>query len=254
MALGGGLFLAYRGKNNKLAAIESTETVTVEHLRTLADSMAEPFGQGALRMPVEIRGKVTAEQPLLAELSEEPCVYYAMSVAREYEETYIETDSQGRQRQGTRRGSETVNSNKRSISFALEDATGRLIINPKGAEIVAEQALSNFEPAADSGGMIRHGRFSLRVPRFGPGRRTLGYRFHEEIIPLGREVYVLGEATDQGGELRVGSPQGKEGRFIVSLKGEAQLRRELEKSTRWLWLAALGCGTLGFLLFLGGLL
>jgi len=38
------------------------------------------------------------------------------------------------------------------------------------------------------------------------------------------------------------------------LKGEAQLRRELEKSTRWLWLATLACGTLGFLLLLAGLL
>jgi hypothetical protein len=41
--------------------------------------------------------------------------------------------------------------------------------------------------------------------------------------PVGRAVYVLGEATDDGGALRIRKPADKGLSFLVSLKSEEQL-------------------------------
>jgi hypothetical protein len=57
----------------------------------------------------------------------------------------------------------------------------------------------------------------------GGGRRTIGYRYEESAIPVGRDVYVLGEAADSGGALTIRKPSGKGTRFIVSLKSEEAL-------------------------------
>lgn len=255
MALGGLLFWSYHRKKDRLLALTSTQTSTVEHLCTLARSMAEGVGQGSLAFVTEVCGRVRAAEPLLSELAEKPCVYYDMQVQREVEETYVATDSKGRRERRTRRASETVASNRRSITFEVEDATGHIEVDPAGAEIIAEKVLSRFEPATAHGGRLRVGRLDLELPSAsGPGRRTLGYRYEERLIPVDREIYVLGEASDEDGRLRIRRPAGGDDRFLVSVKSEAQLVHELESSLKTLRIVAVVFLLAGVALLVFGLI
>ncbi len=210
-------------EKKKMSMMESTETNTVEHLQALAQSMAEGVGSGSLDYLTEVKGQVVSDRPLISELSETECVYYSMSVKRKYEETYYEENEDGERERRTRTSSEAVSSNRRHARFMVEDATGRIQIVPDGAKFIAEKVLSRFEPG--SGGEIRFGSFSF-TPHFGEGdRRTLGYQYEEEAIPVGRNTYVHGRATDKQGELCIESPAEK-GQFIISVKSEEELARK----------------------------
>ena len=246
------LVYLYRSQKGRLGIMQSTQTSQVQMLRELAQSMKEGVGEGSFTYMTEVKGTVVCKTPLKSELEGAECVYYFMRIEREYEETYYENDQQGRRQRRTRTGSDTVSENKRSTPFLVDDTTGQIAIDPGGAEFVAEKVVSRFEPGGDdSGGEIRIGSFSLTLPSLTGDRRTLGYRFEEEAIPVGRDIYVLGEATELNGELRVKQPQ--EGQFIISLKGEEELVRQSQSSATWLLVGSIACALLGVGLLVAGL-
>lgn len=248
LAVAGGLFYGHRSKLKRLGQIVSTEVHTVAHLLKVASSMAEGFGSGSLRFPAAVAGKARTAEPLVSELAESPAVYYAMSVHREYEEDRPQESSRDGKDRGPRRGSEQMARNVRSIPFQVEDATGSIRVDPSGARFIAENALSRFEPTAGGEPRLRVGTFEL-VPRHAGSSRTLGYRFNEEVVPVDREVLVLGEVSDPDGELRIGSPEGA-GELLVSTKSKTQLVKELGSGAKGLKIGAVVCGILGLLLVL----
>lgn len=251
IALSGLLVYFYRSQKGRLGAIQSTQTSQVQLLRELAQSMKKGVGEGSFAYMTEVKGKVVCKAPLKSELEGVECVYYSMRIEREYEETYYENDQQGRRTRRTRTGADTVAENKRSTPFLVDDTTGQIQIDPGGAEFVAEKVASRFEPGGDdSGGEIRLGSFSLTLPSLTGDRRTLGYRFEEEAIPVGRDIYVLGEAVESNGELRVKQPG--EGQFIISLKGEEELVRQSQSSATWLLVGSIACALIGVGLLVAG--
>jgi hypothetical protein len=219
-----GLFLGSGAQKRKLTQIRGTETSTAASLKELAAAVAKDIGAGSFNQGAEVKGTIECEKPLTAELSETPCVSYTMSVTREYEETYWQTDDKGNRTRQTRRGSESMASNTRSVPFQVRDASGTIEVEPTGAKFVDEKVLSRFEQGG-MGGTLRFGSFSLDAGRFlhTGDRRTIGYHLEESAIPVGRNIYVLGEAVDSDGRLRIGKPAAKGGAFIVSLKDEEQL-------------------------------
>ncbi len=253
IAISAVLVYLYRSQKSRLGVMQSTQTSQVQMLRELAQSMREGVGEGSLAYLTEVKGKVVCDEPLQSELGGVECVYYSMRIEREYEETYYENDQQGRRQRRTRTGSDTVAENQRSTPFLVDDTTGQIQIDPGGAEFVAEKVVSRFEPGGDSsGGEIRLGSFSLSLPSLSGDRRTLGYRFEEEAIPLGRNIYVLGEAVELNGELRLKQPG--EGQFIISLKGEEELMRDSQSSATWLLVGSIACVLIGVGLLVAGLL
>lgn len=253
IAISGLLVFLYRSQKSRLGLIQSTQTSQVQLLRELAQSMKEGVGEGSFAYLTEVKGKVVCAAPLQSELGELACVYYSMRIEREYEETYYETDQEGRRTRRTRTGSDTVAENKRVTPFLVDDTTGQILIDPGGAEFLAEKVVSRFEPGGEaSGGELRWGNFSLTLPSLSGDRRTLGYRFEEEAITVGRNIYVLGEATELNGELQVKQPQ--EGQFIISLKGEEELVRDSQSSATWLLVGSIACALIGVGLVVAGLL
>ena len=249
------LGLGYVSHKRRLQAMEETTMADVAHLQALAASMAEGVGAGSLFYRTEIQGTIHCDAPLISELSETACVYYAMRVQREYEETSYEQDAQGNRRTRTSRGRETVANNTRSVPFRVADATGQIDVEPGGARFIAEKALSQFLPEEGSGtGRLQCGRFLLDVgTMLSGGRRTLGYHYEEEVIPVGRTIYVLGEATDRHGHLCVSKPHDK-GEFLVSVKREEELQHEGHRALVGFGLGAIACGVIGAGLLLAGLL
>ena len=93
------------------------------------------------------------------------------------------------------------------------------------------------------------GRYSLEAPA---DPRVRGYRFQEEVIPVDRQVYILGEVSDPGGELRLASPAGQ-GKLIISVKSREQMLKDLGSGSKFLRGAAIVSGVLGLLLLIFGL-
>ena len=253
--VGVALLFVRQSQQGKLRQIVGVETSTAKGLIGLAQSVRQDLeklgqtGEGFHQI-VEVKGAIRADSPLTSEIAKQPCVYYDASVIREYEETYWETNSQTNQRvQRTRRSSETVSHDSQSTSFWIEDSSGRIKVNPEGADLDSVQVVDRFEPAeAAQGGVLSFGGFRFDLAGFslgGPGTRTLGYRFKERIIPLDRPAYVLGEVVDDGAELVIQKPREGGRRFIISLKSEEELVRSTGSTVQWLLWGAVGCGVVG---------
>jgi hypothetical protein len=236
------LFFVGRAQGAKALDIQSTETSSAAELASLAAEVAKEIGAGSFTRVAELKGTGECAEPLVAEMTGTPCLYYRSTVTREYEERVTVTDKDGHRRTETRRGSEQVSSNERRIPFLLRDATGTIGVDPQGAVIDSERSLSRFESGA--GQSLRFGNFVLELGSLAMGlggRRTLGYRLEEWVLPLGRRLYVLGEASDADGRLSLRKPGGKGGRFIISLRSE----EELVKAAKGLALGlSIGAGVL----------
>jgi len=241
LVLGGvALFAGASSQRKKLGLMQGTQTSTAADLTSLAASVAKDIGAGSFAEVAEVKGTIRCEQPLTSELANTPCIYYSMHVSREYEETYWDTDSKGNRVQKTRRGSDTVSQNTRSCPFQVEDATGRLTVDPSGAALTGEKVYDRFEPGEPRSTSLNIGRWRFDLGSFamGTGRRTLGYKYEETIVPIGRPIYVLGEATDSGGQLTIRKPTKKGTTFIVSLKSEEELTRSAAGTSKGLTIAA----------------
>jgi hypothetical protein len=238
--IGVGLFLAASSQKKKLDLMQGTQTSATAELASLAQSVAKDIGAGSFAEVAEVKGTIRCDSPLISELANAPCVYYSMQVTREYEEAYWETDSKGNKVQKHRRGSETVSQNTRSCAFDVEDATGRVTVDPAGAAITGEKVYDRFEPGEPSSPAVSIGRwrFDMGSVKLGSGRRTLGYKYEESIVPVGKPIYVLGEAADAGGKLAVRKPTKKGTSFIVSLKTEEELTRSAQGSNKGLTIGA----------------
>jgi hypothetical protein len=236
--LAAGLLIAARFQKRRLDLMTSTETSTAAELRALAQSVAGEIGPGSFNQMVEVKGVIRCENPLHSELARVPCVHYSMQVTREYEETHWETDSKGNQVRRQHRASETMAENTRSCTFEVEDATGRVSVDPTGATITAEKACDRFERGESRSGSLSVGdwSFDLVSPLADRGGRTLGYRYLESVVPVGRPVFVLGEATDAEGQLVIRKPArpSKGGGFLVSTRSEEQLTQSARRNAKWL--------------------
>jgi hypothetical protein len=236
-------------KRNRLGQMQATETYSAAQLEEVRDQM----GRGSFIQRVEVKGKAECAEPLKAEFTGQACVAYNVRLDREYEETYWETDSEGRRSQKTRRGSETLSSNERRVPFMVRDQTGVVKVLPEGAEIVWETSLSKFETSLP-GERFSLGSFAFDLTRaaLGAGKRTLGYRYEEKLVPVGRDLYVLGEASDSGGELVVKRSSTKGEKFIVSVKSEEELSARAASGIKGLTAAAIIAAVAGIGLIVAG--
>ncbi|MBP7095519.1 MAG: hypothetical protein KBC36_05435 [Spirochaetia bacterium] len=240
LVLGLVFFLVGGSKARKAYDVASTETSRAAEVGALAAAVASEIGAGSFNRIVELKGRAVAVEPLRAEYSGTDCVWYECVATRLWEEEYWE-ESDGRRDRRSRSGSDVVSRIRREPPFRVEDASGGLLVDPRGASVEAEKTFSRHE--ADTGlGSIRVGSASLDLGALGGlagGRRTTGYRFEETCIPSGRELYVLGEATDSGGKLVVRKPE--KGRFLVSTRSEEAILGSARKASVGFRVAAAVC-------------
>lgn len=246
--VGGGLFLASIKQGKKLQQMKITETYDVNEIIQEAKDVAEGLGEkGSFNKIAEVKGKILCDTPIKSELAQIDCVHYSMKVTRNWEEKYWETDAEGNKTQRIRTGSDVVASNDRSVPFYIEDNTGKIKIDPAGSEMYKEKVYSRFLQGEPNGPSITIGSFSFNFGNVSPGsgRRTIGYTYEEHAIPLNRNMYVLGEAVDNGGDLRITKPKDKENKFIVSLKSEEELSTKFEGTLKGLQWGAMACEITG---------
>ncbi|MDX2256203.1 MAG: E3 ubiquitin ligase family protein [Pseudanabaenaceae cyanobacterium bins.39] len=246
------LFFVYKDFSNKLKSIRLATASTTAELNRIASEIAGEIGSGNLREYVKVRGLIRCDRPLISELAQEPCVHYKMSVVREYEEQKRETDSDGKTVTKTVRGSETLSSNSQSVPFRLQDRTGEVMVNLDGGNIDTVTILNEFRQE-NSGGSISFGGFSLNVSSDFSGRRTLGYRYTESILPCDREVLVIGTAADNRDQVTLCKPIKSDKKFIISLKSEEELAKSTSNAVQGFFYGAIACSLAGIVLLVIGL-
>jgi len=240
IAVGAALLFFRKKSQDRLLEMKFTKTSTVKELQDAQQAIAQEIGPGGYRQQIEVKGKSMCDAPLTGELSGQHCVYYCMSVEERYEEQYTETNAQGRTEQKTRTGNSTVASNTQSAAFSVLDSTGSIVIRPDGARIDAQKVVDKYEPAHGTMSSLSFGNFSLQRGGIGMGnRRILGYHYNESIIPLNRDLYVLGEAFDGSGSLVIQRPEEKGKPFIISIKSEEELTKGTESSITFMLIGAI---------------
>ena len=247
------LFFVQKNYSTKLQSIRSATSSTVAELQRIASEIAGEIGSGNLREYVKVRGNIRSERPLISELKQEPCVHYTMRVVREYEEQHTTRDSENKTRTETRRGSETVSSNSQSILFTLQDKSGELVVNPDGGNIDTVQVLNEFRQENSNGSSISFGGFTLALGTGMGGRRTIGYRYTESILPCDREVLVIGTAADEGGQVTLRKPIQSDKKFIISLKSEEELAQSTASAAKWYFYGMIASFAIGVILVIVGL-
>jgi hypothetical protein len=250
------LWLVQRQQLATARSINSARFATVAELTHMSQEIAQEIGGGSWRDYVKVLGTIECDRPLISELKQEPCVYYTMSVRRDYEETVIRTDSKGKSHRERNRSSEIVATNSQRIPFELHDATGKIEVNPNGADIDSIKILDEFRPDQSSSHSLRYGSSSSQTQeRSGQrgDRQTLGYRYSESIMPVGRRVLVVGEVSDYGGILMLKKPTTSDQRWLISFKTDDELTAKAEQNAQHARIAMMFFGVVGVVSVILGL-
>jgi hypothetical protein len=233
------LFFAYRNQQAKLRAIGATETSSAALLTQIHQQIVGSVGGDALAQVSEVSGVIECDTPLRGPVSGQALVAYRYSVSREYEEPVTRTNSEGKAETKIERGSETIESADKRTTFWLRDETGRVMVDPEGAEIEEMQELANRFEEANDPGLAR--------------RRNLGKRSRESGLPVGVRVFIFGTAIDRGGQLVIARGPKRDARFLITRKSERELVESGEGSARTLRLLAIVSGVIGVLSLIYGL-
>ena len=238
LAIAIGCFFAARGQSGQLRAMSAADTFSSQMLQDLYNQVVPTLGGEALAQVCEVAGVIEADAALSAPLSGKACVAYTRTVTREYEEDVTSTDSDGKTTTTAARRSETVENNQQRVRFFVRDTTGRVLIDPERADLDLIETINRFDAAQ---------------PKPGERTRTLGYRYQEQALPIGTQVYVLGCAVDGGGQPMIArSPRDLKQRFMISRRSERELITAATGAAQKLYYAAGGAGAVGLVLLVVG--
>lgn len=235
LIISGVLFWVQRNQKQKIFSIKSARKVTAAELNETASGVAAEIGGGSWRDYVKVWGKIQMDEPLLSEHTRQKCVHYQAKVLREYEETVTTRNADGEVERKTERKTETISNHKQAIPFQLVDETGTVQVNPDKAEIETLEVMNEFRRESDG----RSG--------------TLGYRYVESLLPLNRNILVVGAASDLTGQVVLGKPTDSDNKYVISLKDEETLAASVEKSAKFTFIAMVALAILGVVLILVGL-
>ena len=261
LAVAAVLFFLSRRSENKVHYVKATETSKIGAIDKLVAEVAADMPDGVatgFKDYVEVKGRIASDEPIRGEISDQVGAIVETQVVRVAERREETRDAQGHIRTEWRKHEETDSSNRRESPFWVDDGSGRLRVKApggRGGELV--KVMERFEaPSANESGF--GGQITLSMGRFqmslGSGRwdpttsRTLGYRFIERVLPIGKPVYALGEVAmteDEGLVLRPPTDEDKKKPFMVSPKTEEDIVKSAEKSARIMRVIAIVLGVAG---------
>ena len=125
-------------------------------------------------------GKLMDGPPIIAKLSGLPCVWYRYKI-----EQQVKTHYKGH----TQTRWEVIEKDESTETFWLQDETGRVVIDPEGAD-VSPRHMDRWRSSSSLGGIARH---PANVANFLSSHTGYGsYRLTEERINSGESLYALG--------------------------------------------------------------
>lgn len=222
------LWLIMNKRKAKLNVMDNYENTTASEIIQNHKFFEEEYGKGSFSNYIEIRGNVHCEQPIQSEFAKENVVYYKSIVTREIEKQVQRRDSNGNVRWDNVRKTEKISENERKANFYVKDPTGEVLVDPEGAELHTMKIFSEYEAGSNpSGTWFNFGGMSFGTSS---GTTVLGYKYEEYAIPMNSHLYVLGEANDRAGKLRISKSTDSKNHFIVSTKTEDELKSNLKSN------------------------
>ncbi len=167
---------------------------------------------------VEVVAETRCAHPLISYLAGERCVHYRWSVDEHWSRTVRETytDSKGNTQTRTRHesGWTTVASGGEECLFELADESGAVRVDPAGARVVGSTSLDTQCEPGDA-------LYYAKGPDEAISNSDMRRRFHETIIPLGAQLYVLGHARERDDIAAAEIAYDRDTpMFVISVQGE----------------------------------
>jgi E3 Ubiquitin ligase len=125
-------------------------------------------------------GKLMDGPPIIAKLSGLPCVWFRYRIEE------LVTTTTGR---GSNKRWETIDKGESTETFWLQDDTGRVVVDPEGADVTPRHK-DVWRSGAPIGGIAHPDYIRSFLASGAAGRR---YRFTEERINSGERLYALGQ-------------------------------------------------------------
>jgi hypothetical protein len=208
--------IAWR-RESGLLAMRDTPTISIAELN--ARHRHAIHGLKRLGEPIEVVGTIECDEPLVAPYSETVCVAYNYSV-NESSERYSIRPGKPSSRDYAFGGRDEQ---RRHVArFYVRDASGRVAIDPVGAQIDMLETVARYEAYSGLAGSER------RIWR------------EERALPLGNRVYVLGYLLSDQDEPLLGSHPLEPGRrFLISYRDEASLSSQVRLQAYALYAGAI---------------
>jgi E3 ubiquitin ligase len=237
-------------QQKSLNAMLLSETLTCGELGELSRAASDAVGAGSFSQACEVVGTAAPgpQGPLKAPDSGREVVWHHTLLTEHYTETRRDSDGREQTEQKTR----TVAQHFSQEPFVVKDATGEIVVDPRGANVdEAVKLVDRF----DSGiGPIEIGDSALANLAEGFARHgsSGGVQHQEWGIPIGQRLYVLAEATDRNGGLAMARPE--KGRFMISTQSEEELRKSATTGVTIATVIAVVAGLAGVVLVVLGLI
>jgi hypothetical protein len=246
------LWMLMNKRKAKMNVMDNYENTSAKEIHQNHQFFEEEYGKGSFSNFVEIRGNAHCEAPIQSEFAKEDVVYYKSIVTRDIEKRVQRRDSNGNTRWENVRSTEKVSENERKANFFVKDTTGEVLVDTEGAEMHTMKIFSEYEQGTNpSNNWFNFGGFSFGTSS---GSTVLGYKYEEYAIPLNSHLYVLGEANDRAGKLRISKSTDKKQHFIVSTKTEDELKSSLQSNINIFKWSAIGLWVVGSCLTVAGII
>ncbi len=195
---------------------------------------------------VELVGKCVRKDPPLSYLAGKPCVQYRWNIIEHWERITVKFSSKGIPYPSTERGSELVASGGGAVGFYLQDETGVVWIEPKGAELTSRVIFSEFIHRDEK-------MYYAKGPAEEVGGST-GYRtFTEHALPIGTTLFIRGRASERPDAVAAQIKYDeREEMFIITDKKEAELSLRMGFLSTWLNFAGATAAFLSVLVLFAG--
>jgi E3 Ubiquitin ligase len=237
IAIAVGLLFVARSLNRRDRHMAVAETLTAAEIADLQKAAADAVGPGSFSKVCEVVG---AAEPgdggaLTAPESNQPAVWHRTKVTEHYYDW--ERDSDGDRRRVQRERELTSSSSE--ADFRIKDATGAVFVTVKGADIdEPPKTFDRFEK--DKGVDLGSGALASVAEAFANWNDdTIGIQREEWSLRPGQRLYVIGEVSDTSGRVAFGKPE--KGKYIVSTRTEAELRKSAQT---WAKVWAVACAFL----------
>lgn len=196
----GGL-MVFMGKRQKSTQQEMSKTSVIP---------VKDIQEGA---PVEVYGKVIAEQPLLTPFTKRECVYYEYTLERE---------NQTRTTQGnTSRTWDQIASDNQRTHFWIQDASGKIEVNPDRADMDPQDLGEQYVQQAQLQG---NSLFANVLNMIGSGVNS---RARERALLTNANAYVYGQVVKGANGLVIEKGNGK---FVISHRTESEIEKRKGRS------------------------
>ncbi|MCB9189375.1 MAG: hypothetical protein H6599_08855 [Flavobacteriales bacterium] len=246
IAVGIGLFFYKKKVEDKLLDVKYYDQTDIKSAVETCLSVSQELGTGHYSQMIKVSAKAHSDQPLVGEFSDSPCVYYEASVVHEFEKLVERKDENGKVHRNWVGGTEMVGSTRQGGLFHLNDGSGDVMVNIDGAKLTINSAVNQFK---SSGGSVNFS-FGTYYPENTRQKRSKGYRELESNIPVGQQLFILGELNDRSGTPTITISSEKKNPFIVSIKSEEQVISGLEGKIKGLNIGAIACGVIGVIMII----